>query len=215
MAVELPLFPLGTVLFPHMPLALHIFEERYRKMMHDCREAGTSFGVIAIREGREVGPRAVPWSVGTLAQIRDVETLPDGRYNLVVVGASRFRVDAFSRSRPYLCGTIHYLQDGAASPDDAASLARTLTSQFRRYVEAMRPGGEAIDAEIELPEEPELLSYLVSAAVKVDVARRQELLEMDRTEDRLRACIALLRREQTFLDQMLTPRERAGSVSLN
>src|SRR5947209_19069395 len=93
MAVEIPVFPLGVVLFPHMPLGLHIFEERYRQMMRDCHEAGTSFGVVAIREGREVGEGALPYEVGTLAQIRESEKLPDGRYNLRVEGASRFRVE--------------------------------------------------------------------------------------------------------------------------
>src|SRR5438105_7911783 len=96
MGVEIPLFPLSVVLFPHMPLALHIFEERYRQMMRDCRVAGTSFGVVAIREGREVGDGAVPYEVGTLAQIHECETLPDGRYKLRVEGASRFRVERFS-----------------------------------------------------------------------------------------------------------------------
>ena len=107
MAIEIPLFPLGSVLFPHMPMSLHIFEERYRAMMRDCQAASTTFGIIAIREGREAGTTAVPYEVGTLAQIDEVEELPDGRYNLVVVGASRFRVDSLSRHRPYLVGAVH------------------------------------------------------------------------------------------------------------
>ena len=114
MAVELPLFPLNTVLFPHMPLGLHIFEDRYRSMMRDCREQGTTFGVLAIREGAEVGGRALPYTVGTLAQLRDVEELPDGRYNLLVVGASRFHVDSFVYDRPCSVGAVRCVQDSAA-----------------------------------------------------------------------------------------------------
>ena len=79
MAVEIPLFPLGVVLFPHMPLPLHIFEERYRQMMRDCEEQGTGFGIVAIREGVEVQGPATPHPVGTLAQMRKVERLDDGR----------------------------------------------------------------------------------------------------------------------------------------
>src|SRR5487761_306981 len=78
MPVRLPLFPLNTVLFPHMPAGLHIFEDRYREMIRDCQEQGTSFGVIGIREGVEVGRTAFPFSVGTLAQIQELEALDDG-----------------------------------------------------------------------------------------------------------------------------------------
>ena len=104
MAVRLPLFPLNTVLFPHMPAGLHIFEERYREMIRDCQEQRTSFGVVGIREGVEVGRAAFPFSVGTLAQIHELEALDDGRFNLVVAGASRFRVESLSLDRAYLVG---------------------------------------------------------------------------------------------------------------
>src|SRR5579864_6473610 len=144
MTVQLPLFPLSTVLFPHMPLALHVFEERYRTMMRDCREQGITFGVLAIREGLEVGGGAVPYRVGTLAQLRDVEELPDGRYNLLVVGASRFHVESFSRERPYLTGEVRYLEDDALIPDDAALLAPRVRAAFQGYVAAMgRFSGDA------------------------------------------------------------------------
>jgi len=96
MAIEVPLFPLGTVLFPHMPMSLHIFEERYKTMMRDCRRSSTTFGIVAIRAGQETGGSAVPFEVGTLAQLDEIEELPDGGYNLVVVGASRFHIDALS-----------------------------------------------------------------------------------------------------------------------
>ncbi len=216
MAVELPLFPLGTVLFPHMPLALHVFEARYRQMLRDCREAGTSFGVLAIREGSEVGAGAVPYRVGTLVQIREAEELPDGRYKLTVAGASRFRVLSLSRRRAYLTGAIEYLQDGAGSANEAAALARTLAGRFRRYVASLQTGTPAVAPEdLELPEEPELLSYLVAASLRVGTARRQELLELDQTEDRLRGCLTLLRKEQVFLDQMLTRPDKLAAVSPN
>lgn len=215
MAVEIPLFPLGTVLFPHMPLALHVFEERYRRMLQDCRDAGTSFGVVAIQEGSEVGRGAVPYRVGTLARIRHAQQLADGRSQLLVVGASRFWIDSLSHARPYLVGTIHYLQDVAASPDDAETLARALTVQFRRYLAGMVSATGAKDDELEIPDEPELLSYTVAASLQVETARRQELLEINTTEDRLRNCMALLRREQGWLDQMLTRPRPTATVSLN
>lgn len=203
MAVQIPLFPLNAVLFPHMPMALHIFEDRYRRMMHDCLDQGTTFGVIAIREGREIGPSAEPYEVGTLAQLRAADPLPDGRYNIVVVGASRFHVETLSRELPYLTGSVNYLLDAPSSPG-AAALAKLVTNRFRSYAKtlsALQQNTERTD--IELPDDPELLSYLVAAALQVSVAERQRLLEIDSTDERLSACLRILRRERMLLENML------------
>ncbi|MBV8301729.1 MAG: LON peptidase substrate-binding domain-containing protein [Candidatus Dormibacteraeota bacterium] len=201
MAVELPLFPLNAVLFPHMRMPLHIFEERYRTMLRDCREAGTTFGIVAIRDGLEVGGPAVPHAVGTLAQIHGIEDLPDGRCNLDIEGASRFRVITFSLRHAYLTGTIRYLQDAETPLDDAALLAARVSNAFTQYTQTMRTLGVDIDAAL-LPDEPERLSYVVAAALRVENARRQELLEIDSTALRLRRILELLRREALLLHEM-------------
>jgi Lon protease-like protein len=217
MSVRLPLFPLNTVLFPHMPAGLHIFEERYREMIRDCREQGTSFGVVGIREGVEVRRGALPFSVGTLAQVRELEALDDGRFNLVVAGASRFRVESLELSQSYLVGSIHYLQDTRG--DDAAIplLADRATAAFRSYTAALRNLAEGgSDEVVEVPDDAELLSYLIAASLNVEVNRRQELLEEDSVSGRLRKCLQVLRRETVFLDQMLARREQTVvPVSLN
>jgi Lon protease-like protein len=216
MAVEIPLFPLSVVLFPHMPLPLHIFEERYRQMMHDCEAEGTSFGVVAIREGVEVKGPATPHPVGTLAQLRKVERLDDGRYNLLVVGASRFRIVRISTRRPYLLGEVEYLQDGDGAGDPSGHLARQVGAAFRGYADTLRQLAGQERADIELPDDPELLSYLVAATLQVEIARKQELLEMDAAHERLRACLGLLRREAVLLDQMLARRDApTGAFSPN
>ena len=216
MAVQIPLFPLNAVLFPHMPMALHIFEERYRRMMHDCLDQGTTFGVIAIREGREIGPSSEPYEVGTLAQLRAADPLPDGRYNIVVVGASRFHVETLSRELPYLTGSVNYLLDAPSSPA-AASLSQRVTGLFVAYaktVSALQQNPQQTD--VELPDDPELLSYLVAAALQVSVAERQQLLEIDSTDDRLRACLSILRRERVLLENMLGyATASASTVPLN
>jgi Lon protease-like protein len=216
MGVEIPLFPLSVVLFPHMPLPLHIFEDRYRQMMHDCEEQGTSFGVVAIREGVEAMGPATPHHVGTLAQLRKVEKLEDGRYNLLVVGASRFRITGVSTARPYLVGEVEYLQDSDGVEGTTAELARQVGSAFRLYADTLRQLAGQDRAGIELPDDPELLSYLVAATLQVEIARKQELLEMDAADDRLRGCLALLRREAVLLDQMLARRDApTGAFSPN
>ncbi len=216
MAVEVPLFPLGSVLFPHMPMSLHIFEERYRVMMRDCRAASTTFGIVAIRDGQEVGTRAVPYEVGTLAQLDEIEELRDGRFNLRVVGASRFHIDALSRDRPYLMGTVHYLQDSPAAADDIERLATAVTTAFRGYATQLRGMGQAGAGDLGLPSDPELLSYLVAAALQVETAQRQRLLEIDDTAERLAACLRLLRREAALLERMLVrAKDHAGASGLN
>lgn len=216
MAIQIPLFPLSVVLFPHMPLPLHIFEDRYRQMMRDCEEEGTSFGVVAIREGVAAFGPATPHPVGTLAQLRRVEKLDDGRYNLLVVGASRFRVVGVSTRKPYLVGEVEYLQDADGGERVSAELARQVVTAFRGYADTLRHLAGQEPAAIELPDDPELLSYLVAATLQVEISRKQELLEIDAARERLRGCLALLRREAVLLDQMLARRDApTGAFSPN
>ena len=203
MAVAIPLFPLSVVLFPHMPLPLHVFEERYRQMMRDCEERGTGFGVVAIREGPEVGPTPQPHAVGTLARFRKVERLDDGRYNILVVGASRYRITKLSAARPYLVAEVEYLEDSTGDGDAGARLARQVATAFRAYAATMRELAGETSTELELPEDPELLSYLVSATLQVETSHKQQLLETDSAEERLRLCLALLRREAVLLGRQL------------
>src|SRR5919201_7035659 len=113
MAELLPLFPLGTVLYPGMVLPLHIFEERYRRLVRDLLEgpAPRTFGVIAIRHGRETGGNGVTslYEIGCTAIIREVTPRSDGRYNLTTVGGDRFRLLSQDRSLPYLRGSVELL----------------------------------------------------------------------------------------------------------
>ena len=207
MSVEIPLFPLGVVLFPHMPLPLRIFEERYRTMMRDCEEQGTTFGIVAIREGVEAFGPTTPHQVGTLAQLRRVERLDDGGYNLLVVGASRFRVLGTSRQRPYMTGTVEYLADHSGDGPATAHLARAVAEAFGGYANRLRQLADQSPAELDLPEDPELLSYLVAATMQVETQHKQRLLETDSAQERLVDCLRLLRREAVLLDRSLARRE--------
>ena len=130
----LPLFPLNTVLFPHMPLPLHVFEERYRTMMRDCLDAGHSFGAVAIREGLETGP-AIPYEVGTLAKIVRLDRMDDGRINLLVSGASRFRILETATDRPYLQGRIEVIPELGEEERGIGELTDAAASAFRRLLE--------------------------------------------------------------------------------
>ena len=214
MGVEIPLFPLGTVLFPHMPLRLHIFEERYRDMLRDCKVLGTSFGVVGIREGVEVGRQAAtPYTVGTLAQIRSLDELDDGSYNVVVSGASRFLVAGISLgARTYLVGDITYLEDIAGDALTLDRLARRVRGAFIGYTHALGQLTEETNTDLELPDDPELLSYLVAASLQIETHHKQELLEVDSAEDRLALCMRFLRREGVLLEKSLARPERGTTT---
>jgi Lon protease-like protein len=197
----LPLFPLGTVLFPGLLLPLHIFEERYRALVRDLIEGPEderTFGVVAIREGREVGDGGIRslHRVGCLADLRQVEPHEDGRFDIVATGARRFRIDSVdSTSRPYLQADVEFLDEPEG--EAATVLARAVTSLWGAYRQALT--GSPPDDPSELPDEPGVLSYLVAAATILDLGDKQALLEDADTTTRLRRELAILRREAVLL----------------
>ena len=118
--INLPLFPLHTVLCPGVALPLHIFEERYKVMVEECLADQNPFGVVLIREGREVGEGDLAVAeVGTLAEIREATRYPDGRFDLVTLGTQRFRLESV-RLAPgrFLVGEMekYFFGTGSAAP---------------------------------------------------------------------------------------------------
>ena len=105
---ELPLFPLNMVLFPGMPLPLHIFEERYKAMIGDCLEREEPFGIVLIKEGQEVGDPADPFRIGTTARIVQSERLQEGRMNILTTGESRFELVEITQRVPHLVAQVKY-----------------------------------------------------------------------------------------------------------
>ena len=143
--MDIPLFPLHAVLCPGVALPLHIFEARYRLMVGRCLAEGRPFGVVLIREGREVGRGDVAVaSIGTLAEIRDADRYVDGRYDLVAVGTSRFRIGSVdAASEPYLVASVEPLEEPVGDDGRASALARHVTRRFIRYVDLLRDVDEA------------------------------------------------------------------------
>jgi Lon protease-like protein len=141
MSEMLPLFPLGTVLYPGLLLPLHIFEERYRQLVRDLLANGEAprFGVVAIREGRETGVSGVSalYPVGCTAVLRQVQKYPDGRYDIVTVGVQRFRLLALDDSQPYLQGEVELLPEEAGDPAEAELAARAVRPAFSGYLRAL------------------------------------------------------------------------------
>jgi uncharacterized protein len=209
---RLPLFPLGTVLFPGLVLPLHIFEERYRRLIGDLLEDPAHepsseprrFGVVAVKLGHEVGDGAVKEleAVGCTAEIQAVTSHDDGRYDVVTAGGTRFRLDGLDRSRPYLQADVTMLDDEAGP--EAGALVDHVAALFRAYCGRLAKAGADIELPDELPKDPVRLSFLVGAAMILDRVDKQALLEADNAAVRLDRERELLRRETRLLGRLHT-----------
>jgi uncharacterized protein len=206
----IPLFPLGTVLVPGLLLPLHIFEPRYRTLVRDLMQREPdqrAFGVVAIREGHEVGERGVKalHAVGTLAVVRELHQYADGRFDLRTDGDTRFRIHALvDTGAPYHCAEVEWLdEDDPTEAETAARLSAEVRRRFELYRAAVSVTG-AVEASqmLSMPADPRTLSYLVSVAVILDLADRQRLLEAATTVERLRLELPLLARETTLLAEL-------------
>lgn len=212
MTESLPLFPLGTVLFPGVLMPLHVFEQRYRKLVRALLTGDAEsqwFGVVAIRQGFEVGTDAASalHRVGCSAELRQVNRHPDGRYDILAVGRRRFRllgVDA--AAQPYLVGTVEWLpdEDADALADGptavrAQALADAVSTAFADYLGAVAAARGLRGQPQPMPENPTALCHLVASAALLTLDDRQALLEQPGTASRLQDTLSLLRRETAML----------------
>jgi uncharacterized protein len=206
MTQVLPLFPLGTVLYPGVLLPLHIFEDRYRQLVRDLMDGPEPrrFGVIAIREGRETGVDGVSalHEVGCTATLRRISERDDGRFDLVTIGGERFRLITLDRSRPYLQGEVELLPEETGDQEAAARAAEAVQRAFRGYIDALTARGMTQVRIPDLPDEPLVLSYLVAASVIADLPDHQVLLAEPDALSRLNAERALLSRETAMLHSL-------------
>ena len=218
-SASLPLFPLGSVLFPGMLLPLHIFEPRYRLLVKRSFEKEEPFGVVLIKSGPEVGGPAEPHRVGTTAKIMGSTPLPGGRSFVIARGERRFEIESIDTERePYLVARVRYLaeDDGA----DATELADRAADLFGQYLTGIVSTSNDARTEVPLGEiregTPAEVSYRIAGGLGIDPAERQRLLEAERTEPRLESIIALLERENTLLkDLLLRLRARGEGPVLN
>ena len=187
---ELPLFPLGgTVLFPGMDLPLQIFEDRYVQMMTDITRHDSRFGVVLIKEGKEVGAPAIPYDVGTVAQVSHREDTPDGRIILLAEGQERFRSLNIVQQRPYLIARVELLSHEEPNNSQSAIQVREKYTDYARLLAGM---SNEWMKDIKLPEEDAELSYLVAQSLDANPLVKQGLLEMQSVEERLVAEIEIL-----------------------
>jgi hypothetical protein len=202
MIQQLPLFPLGTVLYPGSTLNLHIFEERYRTMIGKCIEENSPFGVVYLRsgdevdEGRAISRPAETASIGTIAQISANVRLEDGRYLLNATGTRRFRIQYILQRVPYLIAAVIELpEEGGPQVQAAASELRAV---YGRYWQAVSVASSTPIEVEKLPDDPEAMAYYLAERFHVPYDQKQRWLETELTE-RLRGLAAELLSELAIL----------------
>ena len=246
--MRLPYFPMHTVLFPHLPLLVNVFEERYRAMVRDILDDGSpydgSFVVSMITEGAEVagaevaGAEARPTrthSTGTIAEVRSAEQLPDGRWVLLVVGTSRTRLGAVDHRGPYATVEAEPIPDAVGDDAAASDLLPRVQDGLDAYLQTVkrfvasaasvgRESQEIIDVAasldevlkpIRLPDEPAAASYAVAGVLQIELARKQQLLELPDAASRLSAELRLLRREAQLLADGAMPPVSTSDLQYN
>jgi uncharacterized protein len=211
---ELPLFPLQTVLFPNAPLRLHIFEERYKTMVHHCELSQQPFGVVLIRHGAEAnGPLAEPYSLGTTAQIIQAQRLSDGRMNITIVGQDRFQIVSLEPDlQPYLVGYVEPLIVVRTDPGVLAAKASVLRNRLNRYLHTLAESGVSQFDSSQFPEDPVELAYICATILQLSNLQKQALLTIDCAEDLVDAVSQAFRQELALLKAILAKADVPGEV---
>lgn len=208
---ELPLFPLHVVLYPEIPLPLHIFEPRYRIMVRRCLDMNSPFGVVLIRSGEDAGPSAVPHHVGTTARISQCEEMPDGRLNITVQGETRFRILKTQRAQPYLTARVEPFWERETSPQSLQSPYERASGLFRDYLKSLFAlSGRSLSV-LQLPLDPENLSYTIAYLLQSALPEKQRLLELTATDERLEREIVLMSEEIRMQQALKSAWGRGGS----
>ena len=216
--MRLPYFPLHVVLFPHLPLPLHIFEERYRAMTRDVLADGSPYGGRFVISNLDDGD-APSGAVGTIAEVRRAERFADGRWALVVVGAERVALGGVDRSGPYALVEVEPLPEAVGDAAVAGRLLPEVQTALDAYLETVKRfvastasiGHESHEITemtasldevlkpIRLPDDPLAASYAVAGVLQIELSRKQELLELPDGATRLESELRLLRREARLL----------------
>ena len=207
MTSHISLFPLNTILVPGLVLPLHIFEPRYRLMVQELLEIPDEdereFGVVSIRDGHDITTLGIDalHPIGISAIMREVTPSEDGRYDIVTTGARRFTVKAVDTSSPLLSADVEWLPEPV--PVESAELSlltKSTLSEFAAYRAALS-GELNSDVSIfeELPKDPVVVGYLLTAAILLPTDERQALLGAETAESRLELVRTLLRRETSLI----------------
>ncbi len=199
-----PMFPLGTVLFPHMPLDLRIFEPRYLKLLGDLLEEETKpeFGVVLIERGQEVGGEDQRFSFGTLARINQVSA-NEQFYFIETVGTERFKVVDWDSEEPYPQAKLERLPD--LEWDDNLYPSRVhVEKQVRKTVSFASEFTELrFPADTELSEDPVAAAWQLASMLPMGQLDQMDLLQSESAEELLSQTYDLAVAGEQQLQQMI------------
>lgn len=211
---ELPLFPLNVVVFPGMPLPLHIFEERYKEMIGLCISQERPFGIVLIRGGSaEYDPPVEPYSVGCTVEIIQVQHLEDGRLFIMTVGQERFRILSLKRDKSYLVGLVELID---LKKERAAPLVRAANRLYPLVIDYLNILATVADVEFDttrVPTDPESLVYTAAALIQTSPEKKQSLLEANKASRLLDHLYTVYGQEIALLKRI--PRGDEGPFSIN
>lgn len=189
-ALPLPMFPLGTVLVPGVPLSLRAFEPRYLRLVEDCLRTDRRFGVVLIARGSEVGGGDERVDVGTIARIADALRAPDGTWQLVSTGEARLRVATWLPDDPYPVALVEELPD-TRLPIEALDVLATAERVVRRCLGlASELGDPVVAATVQLDGDPHVAAWQLAGIAPLADVDRQALLALDDPVERLRRLTA-------------------------
>jgi Lon protease-like protein len=195
---EFPLFPLGIVALPSESVPLHIFEDRYKRMIEHCLEgAREEFGIVWLSDEELKG-------VGCACAIeRVLERRPDGSMDILTRGTEPFRLLERQESLPYPAGVVEMLQDEDGDPDETA--VQTARELYRQLVL------QATDRELGDRELQQMSSYAMAGTVEFEREAKQELLELRSENARMRLLGTLLESALERLELLERAQARAMS----
>lgn len=206
----LPLFPLNTVLVPGLVLPLHIFEPRYRMLVQELLviedEDAREFGIVAVKDGHSVEREGIDalHRIGTATILRQADRTLDGRYDIVTTGSRRFFIESLDSSAQLLRAQVTWVED-IAEPHTAEleTLTNRAVADFVSYRSALSGQlDETVAAVSELPEDPGVVSFLLTAAVVLPTAERQQLLSAMSAHERLTLARSFLKRETALIESL-------------
>ena len=207
----LPVFPLNTVIFPGTPLALHIFEERYRAMIRHCHKELQPFIVSLIRSGEEANSApAEPNRIACTAAIKQIEPLPDGRMNITVVGGKRVELIQLHFDQPYLTATARELPLQENNGDNLSTLDGKLRSSIMRYSKLLAQVMEVQISPADIPADTSEMAYLAAYIVQIPMIEKQQLLAAQDNRSLTTKLLSTYQRELALFDSLRKPNYQAG-----
>jgi len=180
----IPLFPLGLVLLPQMPLPLHIFEERYKSMIGECIDRNKVFGIVYFN-GTDIQ------AIGCTASIQKIlKRYDDGRLDILTKGENRFQISEMYDEKPYLEAKVAFfddqLEDNEAACQELAENGMNLIEQF------VEMGGVQVDYGFAEKMNVKSISFIIAGCEGFSYPEKQKFIEMSSTYERLKKAVGSL-----------------------